>query len=115
MSIFYRITGLPVKIKVLHPKSEQKIVCTDFNFETEMDDSLFSTIPPEGYDLKEEVVGFKADVKEVTKEQIYQTATRPTYVIANELSWTKKPFIIDIVKNPRWFFHSKDTDRWELL
>ena len=44
-------TGLPVKIEILHPKAKQEIVMDQFDFETEMDDSLFLMTPPEGYEL----------------------------------------------------------------
>ena len=49
-------TGLPVKIEVVHARRNGKIVLTDFDFETVLDESLFSTVPPEGYDLKTKTV-----------------------------------------------------------
>lgn len=87
--------GLPVKIEVVYPKQKQKIVYRDFDFMMDTDDSLFSTEPPEGYDVKKEIVGLKLDVKEVTKEYIRQTAARPVYTMSHVLSWTKSPFIVE--------------------
>ena len=49
-------TGLPVKIEVVHARRNGKIVLADFDFETVLDESLFSTVPPGGYDLKTKTV-----------------------------------------------------------
>lgn len=86
-------TGYPVKIEIVHPN--QKIIQQDFDFATELDDSLFTMDVPEGYDLQKEVVGITLDTKEVTQEHVRQTATRPVYVMDHALSWTKEPFIIE--------------------
>jgi outer membrane lipoprotein-sorting protein len=45
-------TGLPVKMEIVHLKRNQTLVFTDFDFETELDESLFLTVSPEGYDLQ---------------------------------------------------------------
>jgi outer membrane lipoprotein-sorting protein len=47
-------TGLPVKMEIVHSKRNRTIVLTDFDFETELDESLFLTVPPKGYDLQTE-------------------------------------------------------------
>jgi outer membrane lipoprotein-sorting protein len=47
-------TGLPVKMEIVHSKRNRTIVFTDFDFETELDESLFLTVPPKGYDLQTE-------------------------------------------------------------
>lgn len=50
-------SGLPVKIEIVHPKAKQRIVMDQFDFETEMDDSLFLTTPSEGYELNQKDEG----------------------------------------------------------
>ncbi len=93
-------TDYPVRIEIVHPKRRSKTVYSDFDFATEYDEAFFSTDPPEDYDLKEEIIGLEADVKQVTKEHVRQTATQPVYVLRSALSWTKNPFILEITIGP---------------
>jgi hypothetical protein len=88
-------TGLPVRIEIIHPKRKQKIIMDQFDFETELDDSLFLTDPPEGFDVKEQVTGLEMKAGAVTKQQVRENATMPVYVFKSGLSWTKLPSIIE--------------------
>ncbi len=89
-------TGLPVKIEIVHPKRDQKIVMDQFDFETELDDSLFLLTPPEGYELNEKHEGLDLKASAVTKEQVKQGATGyPVYALKGKLSWTLEPTIIE--------------------
>jgi hypothetical protein len=89
-------TGLPVKIEVVHPKAKQKIVMDRFDFETKLDDSLFLTTPPEGYELNEKHEGLDLKAAVVTKEQLRQAKTGyPVYILKSKLSWTLEPTIIE--------------------
>ncbi len=45
-------TGLPLQVDLLHVKKDQRIIMTNFDFETPLDASLFSTAAPEGYEVR---------------------------------------------------------------
>ncbi len=59
-------TKLPVRMEVIRPKSQRRgelrEVCSDFVFHAELDESLFSTAPPEGYEVEERVPDQSSDV-----------------------------------------------------
>ncbi len=45
-------TALPLQIDLLHVQRDQRIIMTEFDFETPLDPSLFSTSAPEGYTVR---------------------------------------------------------------
>jgi len=88
-------TKLPVKLEIVHSKRNQKIVMDHFDFETKLDDSLFLTEPPEGYELNEKHEGMDLKASAVTKEQLQQRTEYPVYILKKKLSWTLEPTIIE--------------------
>ncbi len=50
-------TGIPVRLEVLHLQHNRKIVFEDFEFGQMTDPLLFSTEPPEGYEIEEKIIG----------------------------------------------------------
>jgi len=42
-------TLLPIRIELVQPRIERRIVMSDFDFDVEFDDALFATTAPEGY------------------------------------------------------------------
>ena len=46
-------TALPIRFEVRHPKLHQEIIMSDFDFDVDFDESLFSTEPPDGYTVHE--------------------------------------------------------------
>lgn len=57
-------TKLPVRVEIIHVKTGRKIIISEFEFDVDFDESLFSTTPPEGYTV--EKIG-KGEVSELTK------------------------------------------------
>jgi len=53
-------TGLPVYVEVRQDPVERTLIMSDFEWDIELDESLFSTTAPEGYTVHEKVV--RADV-----------------------------------------------------
>lgn len=45
-------TRLPIRAEFLHVKTGQTIVMSDYNFDVDFDESLFSTTAPEGYTVE---------------------------------------------------------------
>jgi outer membrane lipoprotein-sorting protein len=62
-------TGLPLKLEVIHPQDNQKFVFEDFVFDVTFDDKIFSTQPPEGYQLYETTNDKTADKDKTYKIQ----------------------------------------------
>lgn len=42
-------TGLPIRIELVHPRLARRLIMTEFEFDVLFDESLFSTMAPEGY------------------------------------------------------------------
>ena len=42
-------TRLPIRIEVTHPGNVRRIICSEFNFDPDLEESLFSTTAPPGY------------------------------------------------------------------
>ena len=45
-------TGLPIRIEVVHPTFERRIIMSEFAFDVSFDESLFSTKAPAGYTVQ---------------------------------------------------------------
>ncbi len=45
-------TKLPVRVEIIHVGKDRKIIYTEFKFDVEFDESLFSTTAPEGYTVE---------------------------------------------------------------
>ncbi len=63
-------TGRPVKLEVIHPQADRKIVFEDFVFDVQYQNSLFATMPPEGYDLDIKISGLKQYLAKVTLSEL---------------------------------------------
>lgn len=46
-------TRMPIRIELIHTNKGQKLIWSDFEFDVELDEELFSTEAPEGYDVKQ--------------------------------------------------------------
>ncbi len=57
-------TKLPVRVEIIHVKTGRKIIISEFEFDVDFDESLFSTTAPEGYTVKKIE---KGEVSELTK------------------------------------------------
>ena len=57
-------TRLPIRIELVHPQIERKIIMTEFEFDAEFDESLFSMTAPEGYTVKQIVDPTEEDMIE---------------------------------------------------
>lgn len=66
-------TGLPVRLEIIHVQRERKIVFDDFLFDVAFDESLFSTDPPPGYQVHEQVI----DAPPAPKEEPSEVAVLP--------------------------------------
>ncbi len=53
-------TGLPVRIETILATSKLKITMSDFEFNVDMDESLFSVEPPAGYEVKARTTDFSS-------------------------------------------------------
>jgi outer membrane lipoprotein-sorting protein len=62
-------TGLPIKLEVIHPQEDIKFISEDFVFDVTFDEKLFSTQPPEGYQLYETIKGKTTDKDKAYKIQ----------------------------------------------
>ena len=57
-------TGLPVQVVIIHLQNDRKIVFEGFQFDVNFDPGLFSTDPPEGYQISEYILNQETDDSE---------------------------------------------------
>jgi outer membrane lipoprotein-sorting protein len=62
-------TGLPIKLELIHVQNNTKFVLEDFVFDVTFDENLFSTQPPQGYQLYETINGKTAEKDKAYKIQ----------------------------------------------
>ncbi|MHC4927359.1 MAG: hypothetical protein ACYTER_08530, partial [Planctomycetota bacterium] len=101
------MTGLPVKVEIIHLNRGRKILLEDLQFDVLFDETLFSTEPPEDYTLEKIVRGKKAGTAEslpqnsVAEDEL--TVTGPEHFVPH--SYTETVYINDKVLVERKVLH----------
>jgi len=89
-------TKLPVEIELKHPKAKQTIYMDQFAFDFDLDESAFSTVVPDGYEVKTVVQDYRpVEQKEISPEDI-RTGLSHTAYTAEKLPWMEKLIIMQI-------------------
>ena len=89
-------TKLPVEIELKHPKAKQTIYMDQFAFDFDLDESAFSTVVPDGYEVKTVVQDYRpVKQKEISTEDL-RTGLSHTAYAAEKLPWMEKLIIMQI-------------------
>ncbi len=89
-------TKLPVEIELKHPKAKQTIYMDQFAFDFDLDESAFSTVVPDGYEVKTVVQDYRpVEQKEISPEDL-RTGLSHTAYTAEKLPWMEKLIIMQI-------------------
>ena len=89
-------TKLPVEIELKHPKAKQTIYMDQFAFDFDLDESAFSTVVPDGYEVKTVVQDYRpVEQKLISPEDIRAGLSHTAYA-AEKLPWMEKLIIMQI-------------------
>jgi outer membrane lipoprotein-sorting protein len=89
-------TKLPVEIELKHPQAKQTIFMDEFDFDFKLDPSAFSTVVPEGFEIKTITEDYRpVESKEIAAETIRKELDRTAYTV-KELPWMKKLIILQM-------------------
>ncbi len=86
-------TGLPTRIEIVQPRVARKVILTDFDFDTPLDESLFATTAPPGYTVSRNENTFQTAV--VTTGEMAERSTFKTYVFSKPPAWTHPMQIVE--------------------
>ena len=69
-------TKLPVRVEIIHVGKGRKIIMSEFKFDVDLDESLFSTTAPDGYTVekveKGELTGLQKFMQSTTEEDLVE-------------------------------------------
>jgi len=87
-------TSLPERIEIRQPMSKRTVIIEDFEFDVELDESLFDTTAPEDYAVdRVERAGKETLIKQ---EELAEKADFEAYVLSTRPAWTKEPRIMEV-------------------
>jgi hypothetical protein len=87
-------TGLPMRLELRQEQLARTIILSEFDFDVDFDESLFSTTAPEGYTVTRKEQAIKTKV--VSPDEIADRTISRTYVFSTDPSWTRKVHIVEI-------------------
>jgi hypothetical protein len=90
-------TKLPVEVEIKHLNRGQTILLDQFEFDFELDPSAFSTDVPDGYEIENITLDYRAtEPKEITIDDISAGLHHAAYTIEKML-WMKKIVMVEAI------------------
>jgi len=87
-------TSLPERIEIRQPTSKRTVIIEEFDFDVELDESLFDTTAPKDYTVdRVEMAGKETLIKQ---EDLAEKADFEAYVLSTRPAWTIEPRVMEV-------------------
>ena len=87
-------TSLPERVEIRQTRSNRIVIMEEFEFDVELDESLFDTTAPEDYAVDRVEMAGKTTL--IKQEDLAEKADFEAYVLSTKPAWTKEPRIMEV-------------------